>query len=117
MLLLVLGRVQRTTFRKDLASNHLVVSTGLADGGTTLVELDRSRDTILVLGVVDRVVLAGHDMLAGLVLAGDDGRVGRNDERRHRFLRLFNLGGQALGGAPLGTDALLVLLPEPGDED
>jgi len=116
--LLMLGRVQRATFGKDLAGNHLVVSTELADGSTAFVELDRSMGLILVLiGVVKRVVLVGHNTLAGLVLAGDNGRVGRHDERRHRILRLFYLGRQAFGGAALGTDALLVLLPEPEDED
>jgi len=100
-------------FRKYLPGNHLIMGMELADGATALVELDRS---VLDL-IVYRVVLAGHDALAGLMLAGDDGRVGRHDERRRRLLRLFYFWGQALGGALLGADALLVLLPEPGDED
>ena len=116
----MLGWIQRATFRKYLAGQHLVVNTELADGATALVELDRSGGSLLVVvvvGVVDRVVLAGDDALAGLVLAGDHGRVGREDERRHGLLGLFYFGGEAFLGALLGADALLVLLPEPGDED
>ena len=114
----MLGWVQRATFRKYLAGKHLVVNTELADGATALVELDRSGGLLVVIvGIVDRVVLAGDDALAGLVLAGDHRRVGREDERRHGLLGLFYFGGQPLLGALLGADALLVLLPEPADED
>lgn len=111
--LIVLGWVQRATFRKDLAGEHLVMGSGLINGAIALVKLDRRRGGVLV----HRVVLARNGALAGLTLAGDHGRIGRHDERRQRFLRLFDLGGQTLGGAPLGADALLVLLPEPADED
>ena len=111
--LIVLGWVQRATFRKDLAGEHLVMGSGLINGAIALVKLDRRRGGVLV----HRVVLARNGALAGLTLAGDHGRIGRHDERRQRFLRLFDFGGQTLGGAPLGADALLVLLPEPADED
>lgn len=111
--LIVLGWVQRATFRKDLAGKHLVVGSGLIYGAIALVELDRRGRGVLV----HRVVLARNGALAGFTLAGDHGRIGRHDERRQRFLRLFDFGGQTLGGAALGADALLVLLPEPGDED
>jgi len=109
----VLGWVQRATFRKDLPCKHLIVGPDLIDGAIALVELDRRGGGVLV----HRIVLAGYGALAGLTLAGDDGRIGRHDERRQRFLRVFDFGGQPLGCTPLGADALLVLLPEPGEED
>ena len=62
-------------------------------------------------------MLLGYDPLARFPLAGDDGRIGRQDEGRRWLFGLFDFGGFTLGGAALGADALLVLLPEPGEED
>jgi len=121
--LLVPGWVQRTMLGKDLSSEHLIVSPGFGNR-TTAFKFDGSgggaliEDPILILFLtIHRVMLAGgYDALAGLPLAGDDGRIGREDERRWRFFRLFDLGGQTLGGAALCADALFVLLPEPAEE-
>jgi len=79
-------------FRKDLPGDHLLVGVVLADGAIALVELDRS-GSVLVLVLIHRVVLAGYGALAGLMLAGDDGRVGGHDERGQRFLRLLYFWG------------------------
>jgi hypothetical protein len=131
--LLVPGWVQRTMLGKDLSSEHLIASRGFANRMTAFMKLNRSGGSahvlilvlILVLvliyrvmlaGPIYRVVLLGYDALAGFPLAGDDGRVGRQDEGRWGFFGLFDFGGQTLGGATLGADALLVLLPEPADE-
>lgn len=111
--LLVLGWVKGAMFRKHLPGNHLVVD--LALGHRTivaLVELDGIGSVL-----VHRAVLARYGALARLALAGDDGGVGGQDKRRQRLLWFLDFGGQTAGGAALGADALLVLLPEPADED
>ena len=133
---LVPGWVQSTMLGKDLPSQHLIVSGGFANGTTAFIKLDRSAlfpvvlVSLLVLvlvhlvflvlvhrvTLVERLAFLGYDALARFRLAGDDGRIGRQDEGRWRLFGLFDLGGQALGGAALGADALLVLLPEPGGE-
>jgi hypothetical protein len=119
---LVPGWVQRTMLGKDLSGEHLIASCGFTNRTTAFVELDRSGGGAIVVLVllhilIHRVMLAGwYDALARFVLPGDDGRIGRQDEGRRRLFGPFDLGGQALGGAALGADALLVLLPEPGDE-
>jgi len=61
-------------FRKDFAGNQLIVGRlELVDGATAFVELDRSGGGTLI----HRMVLLGYGAVAGLMLAGDDGRVGR----------------------------------------
>ena len=125
MSLLVSGWVQRTVLGKDLSGEHLIASPRFANRTTAFVKLDRSRGgalllvlvpVLMLLILIHRVVLAGYHALAGFPLAGDDGRIGREDERRRGLLGLFDLGGQPFGRAALGTDPLLVLLPEPGGE-
>jgi hypothetical protein len=108
---------------KNLSGEHLIASAGFANRTSAFIKLDRSTLFLILLPIlvhqmmfVHRVMFAGHDALAGFRLAGDDGRIGRQDEGRGRLFGLFDLGGQALGGATLGADALLVLLPEPGGE-
>lgn len=92
----------------ELALGHGVIR--------AFVELDGIGD-VLVLVLVQRTVLARYGALAGLALARDHGRIGGQDERRQRLLWLFDFRGQTAGGAALGTDAFLVLFPEPGEED
>ena len=99
--------------RKHLPGNHLVVHLVIGCGVGPLVEFDRCR-TVLI---VNRTMLARDRTLAGLMLAGDDGRVGGKDERGQGPLRLFHFGRQASSCAALRADALLVLLPEPADKD
>jgi hypothetical protein len=113
--------------RKHLTGNPLVVDLALGRYRTitfTFIELDRIRIghdvvvLVLVLVLVGRgAVLAGYGTLAGLALAHDDGGVRGHDEGRQRLFRFFDLGGQATGCTALGADALLVLPPEPAEQD
>jgi len=113
----VLGWVHGATLWlcKHCPGDHLLVHLALGRGLIrAFVELDGIGD---VLVLVQRAVLARYGALAGLALARDHGGIGGQDERRQWLLRLFDFGGQAAGGAALGTDAFLVLFPEPGEED
>ena len=116
---IVLGGIHGATlwFCKHLPGDHLLVDLALGHGvNRAFVELDGiGIGDVLVL--VQRAVLARYGALAGLALARDDGGIGGQDERWQRLLRLFDFGGQTAGGAALGTDAFLVLFPEPGEED
>jgi len=111
--------------RKHLTGDPLVVDLALGRYRTitfTFVELDRIRIghdvVVLVLVLVGRgAMLAGYGTLAGRALAHDDGGVRGHDEGRQRLFRLFDLGGQATGRTAFGADALLVLLPQPAEED
>lgn len=101
MSLLVPGWVQRTMLGKDLSCEHLIASPGFSNGTTAFIKLDRSGGGALVLVLVlvlifvliYRMMLAGYDALAGFPLAGDDGRIGRQDEGRWWFFGLFDFGG------------------------
>jgi hypothetical protein len=74
----MLGWVSAATLRKDLPGNHLVMNLEFGCGMIQLVELDRGRALLIVSGAV----LARDRMLARFMLAGDDGRVGGQYERR-----------------------------------
>lgn len=99
MSLLVSGWVQRTMLGKDLSGEHLIASPGFGNRTTAFIKLDRSGGgtVVLVLVLVPiliyRVMLVGYDALAGFPLAGDNGRIGRQDEGRWRFFGLFDFGG------------------------
>ena len=109
---------------KDLSSEHLIASPGFANRTSAFIKLNRCGGSapllilllVLVLTLIDRVMLGGYDALAGFPLAGDHGRIGRQDESRWGLFGLFDLGGETFGGAALGADALLVLFPEPAEE-
>ena len=101
MSLLVSGWVQRTVLGKDLSSEHLIASAGFGNRTTAFIKLDRSGFAALVLNLflvlvlilIHRVMLVGYDALAGFPLAGDDGRIGRQDEGRWGLFGLFDFGG------------------------
>ena len=101
MSLLMPGRVQRTMLGKDLSSEHLIASPGFANRTSAFVKLNRSGGSapllilllVLVLTLIYRVMLGGYDALAGFPRAGDDGRIGRQDESRWGLFGLFDLGG------------------------
>jgi hypothetical protein len=86
---------------KDLPCEHLIASPGFSDRTTAFIKLDRSGAgaivlvlvLVLVLNLIYRMMLLGYDALAGFPLAGDDGRIGRQDEGRWWFFGLFDLGG------------------------
>jgi hypothetical protein len=108
---------------KYLSGEHLIASPGFGNRTTAFIKLDRSGGGTIVLVLflvliltIHRMMLVGYDALAGFPLAGDNGRIGRQDEGRWLFFGPFDLGGQTLSGATLGADTLLVLLPEPAEE-
>jgi hypothetical protein len=88
---------------KDLSGEHLIASPGFGNRTTAFIKLDRSGCgalvlvlflvPVLILILIHRVMLAGYDALAGFPLAGDDGRIGRQDEGRWGLFGLFDLGG------------------------
>lgn len=80
-----------------------------------VVELNGIGDVVIAL--VHRVMLARYGAFARLALASDDGGIGGQDERGQRLLRLFDFWGKATSCAALGAHPLLVLFPEPSNED
>lgn len=87
---------------EDLAGEHLIASPGFGNRMSAFIEVERSGGSahflvlvlvpIPILMLIHRVMLAGYDALAGFPLAGDDGRIGRQDEGRRRFFGPFDLG-------------------------
>jgi hypothetical protein len=76
---------------KYLPCKHLIVGPRVTDRTTAFVKLDRSGGSALIL--IHRVMLLGYGALAGLTLACDDGRIGRQDEVGRGLFRLFYFGG------------------------
>lgn len=107
MSLLVFGWVQRTMLGKNLSGEHLIASPRFGNRATALVKLDRTGGGTLFLVlvpililimfilvfIIHRVMLAGYDALSGFRLAGDNGRIGRQDEGRRGFFGFLDLGG------------------------
>ena len=97
--LLVPGWVQRTVLGKDLSGEHLIASPRFANRTTAFIKFHRSGGGTLVLVLfhivilIYRVMLAGYHALAGFPLAGDDGRIGRQDEGRLGLFGFWNFWG------------------------
>ncbi len=104
MSLLVPRWVQRTMLGKDLSGEHLIASPRFTNRTTAFIEFDRSGFgaiflvlvpvLILILFFIHRVMLAWwYDALAGFTLAGDNCRIGRQDEGRWGVFGFFDFGG------------------------
>jgi hypothetical protein len=93
--LLVPGWVQWTMLGKDLPCKHLIVGPTFSDRTITFVKLDRigGPAIMLILVLIQRVMLLGYGAFAGLTLACEDGRIGRQDEGGRRLFRFFYFGG------------------------